>query len=66
MPNSSLVHKNNLTGSKIPVDHKEAVTDTNWKQEMDDEMAALQRNKRWELVELPTGTRTVGCKWFLR
>ena len=27
------------------------------------EMDALQRNQTWELVPLPLGEKTVGCKW---
>ena len=26
-------------------------------------MEALKKNKSWELVDLPTGKRPVGCKW---
>lgn len=26
-------------------------------------MAALQQNGTWDLVPLPTGEKTVGCKW---
>ena len=30
---------------------------------MDVEMDALQKNKTWELVDLPSGKKSVGCKW---
>ena len=30
---------------------------------MNVEMEALKKNKTWELVDLPTGKRPVGCKW---
>ena len=26
-------------------------------------MEALKKNKSWELVDLPTGKKPVGCKW---
>jgi hypothetical protein len=26
-------------------------------------MKALQRNSTWELVSLPKGNRTIGCRW---
>ena len=26
-------------------------------------MKALQRNATWDLVTLPTGKKTVGCRW---
>lgn len=57
-----MMRKHNLTGYEIPRDYKEALTDTQRKQAMDDEMAALQRNNTWDLVELPQVKETVGCK----
>ena len=30
---------------------------------MDDELKALVRNQTWELVKLPPGKRTIGCRW---
>jgi hypothetical protein len=30
---------------------------------MQAEMDALQANQTWELVPLPSGEKTVGCKW---
>lgn len=30
---------------------------------MIEEMKALRKNGTWELTELPTGKRPVGCKW---
>ena len=30
---------------------------------MKEEMYALQKNKTWELVQLPKGKKVVGCKW---
>jgi len=30
---------------------------------MKEELLALQKNKTWELVHLPKGKKTVGCKW---
>jgi hypothetical protein len=30
---------------------------------MKEEMSALQKNKIWELVQLPKGKKVVGCKW---
>lgn len=31
---------------------------------MEEEMKAFERNKTWELVDLPKGKKLVGCKWF--
>lgn len=30
---------------------------------MSEEMRALEKNKTWEIVELPKGKKPVGCKW---
>ncbi|RVW65710.1 Retrovirus-related Pol polyprotein from transposon TNT 1-94 [Vitis vinifera] len=34
-----------------------------WRQAMVDEMAALYSNGTWDLVVLPSGKSTVGCRW---
>ncbi|RVW62587.1 Retrovirus-related Pol polyprotein from transposon RE2 [Vitis vinifera] len=34
-----------------------------WQQAMVDEMAALHSNGTWDLVVLPSGKSTVGCRW---
>ncbi|RVW82293.1 Retrovirus-related Pol polyprotein from transposon RE1 [Vitis vinifera] len=34
-----------------------------WRQAMVDEMAALHSNGTWDLVVLPPGKSTVGCRW---
>ena len=34
-----------------------------WKNAMKIEMEALEKNKTWDLVELPKGKSPVGCKW---
>ncbi|RVX01548.1 Retrovirus-related Pol polyprotein from transposon RE1 [Vitis vinifera] len=34
-----------------------------WRQAMVDEMAALHSNGTWDLIVLPSGKSTVGCRW---
>ncbi|CAJ2640143.1 unnamed protein product [Trifolium pratense] len=41
----------------------QALSDRKWKQAMDLEMEALDKNNTWELVSLPNGKKPVGCKW---
>ncbi|CAL2245805.1 unnamed protein product [Prunus armeniaca] len=53
-----------LDSLSTPSSVEEALMDPNWKQEMSDEMQALQKNSTWELVPLPSGKRTVGCRWI--
>uniref|UniRef100_A0A2N9ED05 Integrase catalytic domain-containing protein n=1 Tax=Fagus sylvatica TaxID=28930 RepID=A0A2N9ED05_FAGSY len=40
-----------------------ALQDPKWVTAMQAEMDALQANQTWELVPLPSGEKTVGCKW---
>ena len=37
-----------------------------WKSAADLEYSSLLENETWELVKLPEGRRTVGCKWVFR
>ena len=37
-----------------------------WQEAVNDEMDSLQSNKTWKLVDLPTGYKTIGCKWVLK
>ncbi|RVW64718.1 Retrovirus-related Pol polyprotein from transposon RE1 [Vitis vinifera] len=41
----------------------EALSHPGWRQAMVDEMAALHSNSTWDLVVLPSGKSTVGCRW---
>ena len=34
-----------------------------WLSAMQEELQALKKNNTWELVPLPAGKKTVGCKW---
>lgn len=62
-PSTSSVLINALPTYVVPKDHIEAMRDGRWKQAMVDEITALQNNKTWTLVELPTGKKIVGCRW---
>ena len=49
-----------------PKSAKEALTIPHWKQAMDEEFAALMKNKTWELVPLPSDRTAIGSKWVFR
>ncbi|EXC25624.1 ABC transporter C family member 2 [Morus notabilis] len=51
------------TNVKIQKDIKEALTDPKWRLAVQEEMGALEKNGTWEIVELPSKKKTVGCKW---
>ncbi|XP_071901935.1 retrovirus-related Pol polyprotein from transposon RE1 isoform X4 [Coffea arabica] len=52
-----------LSSVYVPSHFQEALDDPKWKDAMVEEMMALQKNSTWEMVELPMGKKTVGCKW---
>ncbi|RVW15162.1 Retrovirus-related Pol polyprotein from transposon TNT 1-94 [Vitis vinifera] len=47
----------------LPKSTHEALSHPGWRQAMVDEMAALHSNGTWDLVVLPPGKSTVGCRW---
>nr|KYP52900.1 Retrovirus-related Pol polyprotein from transposon TNT 1-94 [Cajanus cajan] len=64
--NFSPTHKAFLTSlntTTTPTSLSEALSDKKWKQAMDVEMEALEKNSTWDLVALPNGKKPVGCKW---
>ena len=54
---------NQLSHISIPSNVQEALTDPAWSKAVNEELQALQRNSTWELVCLPTGKKTIGCRW---
>jgi hypothetical protein len=52
-----------LESVPIPRSVSEALQNPKWVTAMQTEMAALEHNHTWELVPLPLGEKTVGCKW---
>lgn len=49
-----------------PNSYEEAAMNDKWKAAMDLEIEAIERNKTWELVELPQGAKTIGVKWVYK
>jgi hypothetical protein len=60
-PLKSFAHK--LSSNHIPTGVHEALSDPNWSRAIQEEMEALLKNNTWNLVSLPKGKKTVGCKW---
>ncbi|KAK8923657.1 hypothetical protein KSP39_PZI019078 [Platanthera zijinensis] len=52
-----------LASITIPSSWQEAIGIPEWKGAMLEEMMALEKNHTWDLVQLPFGKKTVGCKW---
>ena len=51
-----------LSSHHIPCGVHEALADQKWSLAIQEEMEALNRNRTWNLVLLPKGKKTVGCK----
>ena len=52
-----------------PISFKEAMKSehsSEWLKAMKDEMKSMSTNKVWDLVEIPEGAKTVGCKWVYK
>ncbi|XP_061338432.1 uncharacterized protein LOC133285237 [Gastrolobium bilobum] len=54
---------NQLSTVSLSNSVQEALEDPKWKQAMNIEMEALQKNETWMLTSLPNGKRKIGCKW---
>uniref|UniRef100_A0A2N9EG31 Integrase catalytic domain-containing protein n=1 Tax=Fagus sylvatica TaxID=28930 RepID=A0A2N9EG31_FAGSY len=59
----SMAFVNQLSVVSIPNSVQEALKDPRWKEAMNEEMKALQKNSTWEVVDLPEGKIPVGCRW---
>lgn len=54
-----------LSSVEIPKNVQEALQVPEWKKAISEEMRALEKNHTWEVMVLPKGKTTVGCKWVL-
>ncbi|WJX11887.1 hypothetical protein P8452_02442 [Trifolium repens] len=60
-----LVHLAFLAGTE-PVDWHEAISDSHWKDAMNEEINSIEKNKTWRLVELPPQKKPVSVKWIFK
>ena len=49
-----------------PTTFEEAVQKEEWSNAMKEELTAIQRNKTWDLVDLPEGKKSIGVKWVFK
>lgn len=56
----------NITVVQEPSSYQVARSQPQWVKAMEQELAALESNKTWELVSLPTGKRAIGNKWVYK
>ncbi|KAA0055189.1 cysteine-rich RLK RECEPTOR-like protein kinase [Cucumis melo var. makuwa] len=52
-----------LDSTTIPKDIHIALECPEWKNDVMEEMKALEKNNTWEICALPKGHKPVGCKW---
>ncbi|KAL0434330.1 UNVERIFIED_CONTAM: Retrovirus-related Pol polyprotein from transposon TNT 1-94 [Sesamum latifolium] len=52
-----------LSALQEPRSYKEAAASKEWRDAMNDEIMALERNHTWEVTTLTPGKRAIGCKW---
>lgn len=55
-----------LAGIDEPVCYNQAINEQHWKEAMDCEIEAIERNKTWELTDLPSGHRAIDLKWVYK
>lgn len=58
-----------VSPSGEPTTYKAAMRSPNsdqWELGMDDEIASIEKNKVWELVDLPEGRKAIKCKWVYK
>lgn len=49
-----------------PANYNEAIAHKEWKEAMSEELNALNKNKTWDLVQLPQNRRPIGSKWVYK
>ncbi|KAK0587855.1 hypothetical protein LWI29_030041 [Acer saccharum] len=49
-----------------PISFEEASKEKKWRSAMNQEIDAIERNKTWELTELPKGKSVLGVKWVYK
>jgi len=49
-----------------PINEVEALQHTVWKDVMIEELKSIEKNKTWNLVDLPSGKHQIGVKWVFK
>ncbi|KAL2241040.1 UNVERIFIED_CONTAM: putative mitochondrial protein, partial [Sesamum indicum] len=56
----------NLLSVQEPKDFKQAQEKADWRKAMQEEVNALEKNKTWKVIDLPSDKRAIGCKWLYK
>ncbi|KAM2209147.1 hypothetical protein ACFXTI_025048 [Malus domestica] len=49
-----------------PIFYEDAVKKEKWRQAMNSEIEAIEKNETWELTTLPPGSKVIGVKWVYK
>ncbi|CAN6485107.1 unnamed protein product [Victoria cruziana] len=49
-----------------PSSYNKAKNDKNWIDAINEELFALENNNTWEIVDLPPGKKSIGCRWIFK
>lgn len=60
-----LVHMALLADAN-PVSFEEAISDEIWRKAMKEELASIEKNKTWDLVDLPANKTRISVKWVYK
>ena len=55
-----------FSSTNDPLFYQQAVKSKNWREAMDLEIEAINKNKTWKLVNAPSGAKVIGVKWVYR
>jgi hypothetical protein len=55
-----------LASTGEPSNHHEALSNSEWKNDMDQEFSALLKNQTWHLVPRQQGANIIDCKWVYK
>ncbi|WVZ24094.1 hypothetical protein V8G54_002638 [Vigna mungo] len=61
----SLIHIALMTGAE-PIDVDDALKQKVWRNAMIEELRSIEKNKTWELVDLPPGKSSISVKWVFK
>ncbi|TKC11565.1 hypothetical protein FA727_23840 [Robertmurraya kyonggiensis] len=62
-------HDFDISDDLDPITYEEAISSSYsnfWLDAMEDEMKSMASNDVWDLVELPEGSKPIGCKWVFK
>lgn len=55
-----------MVSSEEPTSFAQAAKEEAWRRAMLDEIASIEENRTWRLVDLPAGHRPIGLKWVFK